>query len=286
MIERLEATFFGHKDAELFYQVWRGSESRGTIVVTHGLAEHSENYNRFAQTMAEDGWTVVGWDLRGHGKSEGKRGYVEDFADFSNDLDLFIKFIKAQTHKRGQPMFLFGHSLGGLITLKTVINHAPGGITALLLSSPALGVTLEVPKIKVKAAHVLADWLPKVTLYNEIDYTILHRDQELLKEYRKDPLRHEKISPRLFLGMNAAIEEAFSHAGEIHQPMLMQLAGAEKVVNTPESERFFDLVGSKKKEILVYAESYHEIFNDLGREEVFRDLKEFVNKTAGAENDK
>ncbi len=286
MIERLEGTFFGYKDAELFYQVWRKGESRGTIVVTHGLAEHSENYHRFATAFAEDGWTVIGWDLRGHGKSEGKRGYVEDFADYCHDLDALVKFLKSQMQTRGKPLFLFGHSMGGLITIKTVINHAPGGVTALCLSSPALGVSLEVPKLKVKAAHILADWLPKVTLYNEIDYSLLHRDQELLKEYRNDPLRHEKISPRLFLGMTSSFTEAFDHAGEIHQPVLMQLAGVDKIVSTPEAERFFDLLGSKKKEILVYAESYHEIFNDLGREEVIGDLKDFLKRTSGVENDK
>ncbi len=286
MIERLEGTFFGYKDVELFYQVWRKGESRGTIVVTHGLAEHSENYHRFATAFAEDGWTVIGWDLRGHGKSEGKRGYVEDFADYCHDLDALVKFLKSQMQTRGKPLFLFGHSMGGLITIKTVINHAPGGVTALCLSSPALGVSLEVPKLKVKAAHILADWLPKVTLYNEIDYSLLHRDQELLKEYRNDPLRHEKISPRLFLGMTSSFTEAFDHAGEIHQPVLMQLAGVDKIVSTPEAERFFDLLGSKKKEILVYAESYHEIFNDLGREEVIGDLKDFLKRTSGVENDK
>lgn len=278
MIERLEGTFFGYEDCELFYQLWRPENSRGTIVVTHGIAEHSECYNRFAQTLAADNWTIVGWDLRGHGRSEGKRGYVADFAEFSNDLDQFIKFVKAQIHKRETPMVLFGHSLGGLVTLKTIINHAPGGIAALALSSPALGLSLPVPKLKERAAEFLATWLPKVTLYNEINYADLVRDQEMQKEYRNDPLRHDKISPQVYLGMRAAFEEVKSHAAEIHVPVIMQLAGKEKIVNTSDSEKVFDLLSSKKKEIFVYADSYHEIFNDLDRDEVFADLKNFLNR--------
>lgn len=278
MIERLEGTLFGHQDCELFYQLWRPQTSRGTIVVTHGLAEHSECYHRFAQNLAQDNWTIVGWDLRGHGRSEGKRGYVADFSDYSNDLDQVIRYVKAQIHKREQPLVLFGHSLGGLITVKAMLNHAPQNIAAIALSSPALGLTLPVPKLKERAAEFLAEWLPKVTLHNQINYETLHRDPELVKEYRNDPLRHDKVSPQVFLGMQAAFKEAFDHAGEIHTPLILQLAGKEKVVSTPASEKFFEIVGAKKKEIYVYADSYHEIFNDLDRDEVFADLKKFLNR--------
>ena len=173
--------------------------------------------------------------------------------------------------------------MGGLITLKAVLQNAPGGIKALLLRSPALGISVAVPKFKEKAAHFLADWLPKVTLYNEINYHDLHKDKDLIKKYQVDPLRHEKISPRLYLGMVEAIKEVIDHASEIHLPLLMQLAGQEKVVNTPESQRFFDLVGSKKKEIHIYPDSLHEIFNDLERDIVFRDLKNYLQKTASQE---
>jgi alpha-beta hydrolase superfamily lysophospholipase len=278
MIERLEGTFFGYEDCELFYQLWRPETSRGTIVVTHGISEHSECYNRFANTMAQDNWTIVGWDLRGHGRSEGKRGYVADFSEFSNDLDALIKFVKAQILKRDQPLVLFGHSLGGLITLRTMVNNAPANIAALALSSPALGLSLPVPKIKERAAEILATWLPKVTLYNEIRYADLIRDTEMQKEYRNDPLRHDKASPQVYLGMQTAIQELNKQAAEIYVPVIMQLAGKEKIVSTPASEKFFELIGSKKKEIFVYADSLHEIFQDLGRDEVFADLKQFLNR--------
>lgn len=282
MIERLEGTFFGHKDTELFYQIWRSPKSRGTIVLTHGLAEHSENYNDFANELAED-WTIAAWDLRGHGRSEGKRGYVEDFNDYSTDHDLFIKHIKANVHSHNSPFFLFGHSMGGLITINTILNYAPNGVTALLLSSPALGVSVAVPTFKVKAAHFLADWAPKVTLYNEINFRDLHKNEDLIKKYQQDPLRHEKISPRLFLGMMNTIDTTFAKAGEIHLPTLMQLAGQEKIVNTPASQKFFDLIFSKKKEIFIYPDSYHEIFNDVEKSVAFKDLKNFLQKTVGGE---
>lgn len=276
MIERLEGTFWGYQDAELYYQVWRPKTSVGTVLVTHGIAEHSDCYQKLAEDLAAAGRTVFVWDLRGHGRSEGKRGYVNRFQNFSDDLEACIRFIKSQEFSHNLPLVLFGHSMGGLITLKTFINHSPVGIACLALSSPALGLSLAVPQLKVKAARFLAEWAPKVTLYNEINFDVLVRDENLVREYKADPLRHDRISPRLFLGMTEAMTEVMSAAANIHIPIIMQVAGHEKVVSTPQCEKFFAELGSKKKKLYIYANSYHEIFNDLDRNEVVRDLLEFI----------
>lgn len=276
MTERLEGTFFGYQDAELFYQVWRPAEIRGTIVLTHGIGEHSECYDHLAQALANEAWQTVAWDLRGHGKSEGKRGYVRHFSDYSDDLVHFIDFVKASLIDKSKPLCLLGHSLGGLITTKTLTQYSPQGIAAVALSSPALGLSVSIPVFKEKSAHFLAQWAPKLTLHNEIPYEHLHKDSELLKLYKSDPLRHEKISPKLYLGMLEAMEEVKIRAPEIHIPFLMQLSGQDQVVSTPEAKNFFQQVGSKKKELLVYEDSFHEIFNDVEQEQVIQDLKNFL----------
>ena len=284
MIERLEGTFWGYQDVELYYQLWRPvappnetpTQVQGTLLVTHGIAEHSDCYQRFAEDMTAKGWLVFVWDLRGHGRSEGKRGYVNRFQDFSNDLDAAIRYVKAQVMPKDKPLILFGHSMGGLITLQTVLIHSPSQIAALVLSSPALGLSLTVPPLKEKAARFLSDWLPKLTLYNEINFDDLIRDENLVREYKADPLRHDKISPRLFLGMVDAFTEVNKMATDVHLPVLMQLAGREKVVSTPVAEKFFDQLSSKKKEVYIYADSYHEIYNDLDRNDVLNDLVRFL----------
>lgn len=278
MIERLEGHFWGYQDAELFYQLWKPQESRGTFVITHGIAEYSECYDELATRLADDGWLVFGWDLRGHGKSEGKRGYVNRFQDYCEDLDSAIKFIKADVNPKGKPLVLFGHSMGGLITLKTMLQNSPQGIAAVALSSPALGLSLQVPKLKEQAARLLADWLPKVTLYNEIRYDHLTRDDAKIQQYKTDPMRHDKISPRLFLGMVEAMQEVHKLAPELHVPLIMQLSGREKVVSTKDSEIFFEALTTKVKQIYIYTESLHEIFNDLDKEDAIRDLKGFLSK--------
>lgn len=288
MIERLEGTLWGYQDVELYYQVWRptesssgdnGQNSNATIVLTHGIAEHSDCYERFAESVTKQGHTVFAWDLRGHGHSEGKRGYVNRFQDFSDDLEAVTRFVKAEFWDKKSPLFLFGHSMGGLISLKLLLDHSPTGFAGLILSSPALGLTLPVPKIKEVAAHWLAEWLPKVTLYNEIQFDDLVRDQNLVAQYRADPLRHNRASPRLFVGLIETMDEVKREAAKIHIPTMIQLAGHERLVSTPESEAFFENLGATKKELYIYADSYHEIYNDLDREDVLRDLFQFLEKT-------
>ena len=119
MANRFEGSIEGYRGIELFTQSWRSEHHKGTLIVTHGMAEHSDCYNEFAQYCNEKGWDVFAWDLRGHGRSEGQRGYVDSFDCFEKDLRKVIEFVK--TEKNG-PYVLFGHSLGGLITIKNLIK--------------------------------------------------------------------------------------------------------------------------------------------------------------------
>lgn len=279
MTTRTEGSFEGHDGAELFYQTWMTPEARGTLVLTHGINEHSEAYDRFfAKHMAPRGYNIIGWDLRGHGRSHGKRGYVEHFQDYVDDLDAFIRFLE-RGGKLALPYSLVAHSMGGLITLKYLIDHGARGASSLCLSAPLLGVALAVPPLKDFAARVLFRMAPTVTLYNEIRYEDLTRDPEMLASYKKDPLRHEKISPTLYLGMMEMIAVVKAQGAKIELPTLMQLAGREKIVSRPEAEAFFNTLSSQKKRLIVYDESYHEIFNDLDRERVFADLDTFLLET-------
>lgn len=278
-MERLEGSFLSFDETELFYQVWRPEkETRGFIVLTHGMGEHSECYHQVASDLVQDQWTVYAWDLRGHGRSEGKRGYVSNFADMIQDLKAFTNHFKQET---GHPKnaFLFAHSLGGLVLLNFILEEGVEGFKAAILSSPLLGITLPVPKVKEQGAKLLADWLPKFTLHNEIKYTDLHRDHERLKSYENDPLRHDKVSPRLFLGIQEYIKNVESRADEIQLPILFQLAGDDRLVSTPASEQVFDQVGSKQKKLYIYPDCLHEIYNDLEREEVIRNMKSFLQET-------
>jgi len=274
MIKRSEGYFKGHNDFELFYQSWTPPKVRGTLVVTHGLGEHSEAYVRLAGGIAGTDWEMFAWDLRGHGRSEGKRGVITHFEDYAKDLAVFVDHVMHIRPKR--PLVVLGHSMGGLVTTRMVQQSDDKGIKALVLSSPQLGIAVKVSKIKTIAAHYLNKYLPDLTLYNEIQYGDLTRDKDVVSEYQRDSLRHDRISSRLYIEMLEAMEKAKAKSPSIWLPTLVQQAGDDKVVSREATEQFFNKIGSVNKRIIVYEDFKHEIYNDVGRKRVFQDLVEWL----------
>jgi alpha-beta hydrolase superfamily lysophospholipase len=278
-MRRREGFFPSRDGTELFYQSWSPdgptSASRPTFVVTHGIAEHSEAYDRFAWAMAGRGYDVIAWDLRGHGRSPGKRGYVEDFNLFSTDLADFFAFL-AVNGRLEAPYFSLGHSMGGLIAIRCAMAGGSAGAAALCLSSPLLGVALAVPPLKDLAARVLGRIWPTITLQNEIRYEDLVHDPKLIAAYGADPLRQDKISPSLYLGMLEAIALANARAADLRGPLFLQIAGREKIVSRPAMEDWFARSGASPKKSALYPESLHEIYNDLERETAFNDLDAYA----------
>lgn len=277
MAQRFEGYFKGSDQNELFYQTWSPEKVRGTLVITHGLAEHSECYNHVAKELADDGWLVIGWDLRGHGRSEGKRGYVEHLKKFVEDLGCLIETVVDDKER----LVLFGHSMGGLVTIRHLQTNQPP-VRAVALSSPALGLSVQVPRLKVSLAHIAIKWVPTLTMHNEIRYEDLTRDEEMLRSHNADTLRHDKISPGLFLSMVESFDLASKHAFEIKVPVLMQLSGEDRLVSVEASRDFFEKLPSKNKELHIYPDSLHEIFNDRERDKAIADLKKFINSFLGS----
>ena len=153
--------------------MWETPNPIGTIVVTHGLAEHSDCYHRFAEKLNSHNWNVVAWDMRGHGRSEGKRGFVKHFDLYVEDLHALMNMVRKDLHKNSGPIVMFAHSMGGLVNLKSLILYGDEGAKAICLSSPELGIAMPVPPIKEKFAKLVGEYLPKITFHNEISYSAL-----------------------------------------------------------------------------------------------------------------
>lgn len=249
--------------------------SDATLILTHGVAEHSDCYNKTATALAEERLQVFAWDLPGHGKSYGQRGYVKSFTEFTDRLDFVIQEVR-KLIVDNTPVYLMGHSLGGLITLKYIIDHPTADIKAVLLSSPALGVKVAVPPLKDRAARLLNKIAPKVTIPHELNFEDLSRDRALISTYGKDPLRHKKFSAPLYLGILNTMAEVNARAHHVELPLYIQAAGHDRIVNTLDTQAFFGKVSSANKKLQIYENSYHEIFNDLNRQEVIDDLVRYL----------
>lgn len=277
MSQRSEILFKCPSDSEPIYlQRWKPSgAAKAIVIITHGVAEHSECYHHAAAVLAQKSLDVWAWDLPGHGKSYGQRGYVKAFSEYTDRLQEVLGEVQRHTDAK-IPLFLLGHSMGGMITFQFALQNPTAPVKAYVLSSPAFGVKVQVPFIKDQAARVLMHVAPKLTIPHQIIYEDLSRDADLIKTYYKDPLRHTKFSAPLYLGILDAMESAQQRAHEFTAPLLIQAAGQDKIVDVLATQELFAKIGSAQKTLKIYPESYHEIFNDTNKQEVIDDFLAFL----------
>jgi alpha-beta hydrolase superfamily lysophospholipase len=276
MYNRSEGFLKGYQDIKLFFQVWDNPKAQGTVIITHGHGEHSDSYSRLIKSFENDSWSFFSWDLRGHGRSEGRRGYAPDFETYCEDFNLFLDMLLKDEKLKKGPVILLCHSMGGLILLRTILRNPKLKYDGIVASSPLLGLAMEVPKWKSGGASLLNKILPQATLGSEIENAMLTSDPDVIREFEQDTLRHTRMSPGVFLGMQKAWDFVRPRANEIHKPFLLLLPEQDLVCSTPVSEDFFQRIKSTQKEIYIYPNGKHELFNDLLRATVFADLKKFL----------
>jgi alpha-beta hydrolase superfamily lysophospholipase len=280
MFKRREGFLPAKDNTQLFFQIWENPKAKGTIIISHGHGEHTESYDRLVNAFKDDSWTFCAMDLRGHGRSDGKRGFANDFTDYCEDYFTFVD--KITKTKSTDASVLLSHSMGGLIQLNTLLDHPEINPTAQVCSSPLLGLSVPVPSWKNKASEVINQWLPKVTLWNEITSDMLTRDPDVIRGFEADVLRHDRMSPGVYLGFLNAIEKVQARAAEIKTPTLFQIATEDKVVSATAAKSFFENLGSTKKKIIEYGDgACHEIYNDITRENAFKDLKDYLDLVLG-----
>lgn len=247
MYKRSEGFFKGFDHTNLFFQVWENPNAKGTIIFTHGHGEHSESYHRLVDAFTNDQWSFYGWDLRGHGRSEGRRGYASHFDDYCKDYKIFLDMVMNNDKVKGKPVVLYCHSMGGLIEIKTLLRNPDLNYQAAVISAPLLGLALPVPQLKAKAAGILYKLLPQVTLGNELNNSMLTSDPDVIREYEQDSLRHTKMSSGVFIGMMESWDYVRPRANELKKPTLFILPEHDPICSTPESKNSMSISAAKRK---------------------------------------
>ena len=266
-------SFTSADDTDIYYQSWSAADARGLLVIAHGQGEHGGRYGHVLDAVAPLGLSVWALDHRGHGRSQGRRGHVMRFSEYVDDLKTFVELAKAR-----EPVgktFLLGHSMGGLIALAYAMTY-PDAIDGVCVSSPALGLALEVPRLKAAVGRRLSDLWPSLTLGNGIDPGAVSRDPNEVRAYREDKLVHDRVSARFFTEFTGRMEHARTHASELKTPCLIQVAGDDKLVDAEASRKFYEGVGAGDRTFKEYEGYYHEIFNDLERERPLKDLGDWL----------
>lgn len=250
----------------LEYRAWPQSGATVTFAVVHGLGEHSGRYARFAKGMAEHGYATYAVDLRGHGKSPGQRGHVDSWSRWTDDVSAFVRHVEGLVDGEVVPL---GHSFGGAALLSTVLAGKLPHSRRFVVSSPALRLKVTVPAWKLKLGAAASRIAPKLAMSNEVDPGAVSRIPEVVEAYRTDPLVHSKISSRMFTEWQGATGEILSQAGEIKVPFLI-LAGTADALIDPEGSRALHEKAPALSELHLLEGRYHEPFNDLDSDEVFR----------------
>lgn len=272
-MQHSQATFDGMDKLKLFYQIWRPDvESKAILAIIHGIGEHSGRYMNIINHLLPLGITVYSFDHRGHGKSPGKRGYILKWEEFREDVKCFLQLIKNQEGK--SPIFLMGHSLGGLIVLNYALHH-PQEVKAIIVS----GATLAQPGISpilLFLSRVLSKIWPSFTVNTNLDVNALSRDPEVVKAYQEDPLVHSKACARLGTEFTAAMKWTLSHAAEFSLPLMIVHGGSDQIVPPDGSRKFFEQMVINDKEIHIYREGFHEPHNDIDKINVLKDIEQWI----------
>lgn len=267
-----DATFDGVGDLKIFFRIWApDAAARGVVVIVPGFNSHSGYYSWVAEKLVQSNLAVYALDLRGRGKSEGERFYVEKFSDYVDDVAKFVALAKAQ--QPGVPVFLLGHSAGGVVACTYALEHQ-AQLAGLISESfahqvPAPDFALAVLK---GLAHV-APHTHVLKLKNE-DFS---RDPQLVAFMNADPLIADESQPTQTVAeMVRADERLKNEFSRITLPVLILHGTADKATKPSGSQLFYDRTGSSDRTLKLYEGHFHDLLNDIGKEQVLSDIETWI----------
>lgn len=267
---------------ELYTQTWKPGKSKPkfVVVIQHGFGEHSGRYNNILAELEKEKAVVYALDARGHGKTPGKRGHIDDFNVYADDLALLIQ--KARKENGKLPMILLGHSMGGLIAVLAALRgDVAKELNGLAVSSGAFKPALDtVQAIKKAVGTVLARLAPAMTVPAGLDVKLISRDDNVVQAYVNDPLVHGKISMKMGVDLFATGTQLLHEASRITMPVLVFHGDADGIALAEGSREFFQGLSSKDKTLKIYPGFHHETMNEpLGdRKQVISDIIKWIKK--------
>ncbi|MGZ3481477.1 MAG: alpha/beta hydrolase [Myxococcaceae bacterium] len=255
--------------------------ARAHIVLVHGYGDHLGRYRTFRDAMISAHLAVHAYDTRGHGRSEGTRGGVGAFSEYTDELEAFVASVHAQAG--GKPLFIVAHSHGGLITLSWL--RGPGAdaprrfdLRGLVLSAPYLGLALTPPAWKTAPAVLLSRLIPSLPIPTGLSSADLSRDPAWQRATDEDPLYGRKATPRWFTEHVRAQREVLAAGAQLRIPVLLLLPGEDRIASAPVSRRWFETLTTSDKRLREWPSMRHEIFNEVGKEEVYAETCRWISE--------
>lgn len=257
------ATFSNHFKSE-----------KGVMIITHGMGEHSMRYMEMADFFTKVGYTVISFDIRGHGLSEGKRGHSPGYEFLMDDIERVYTQVKKDYPSL--PIFLFGHSMGGNLVLNFLLRK-PNSICGAIVTGAYLKLGFEPPKWKIILAKLSSSIWPTLSQPTELELDALSRNKEVIRKYENDELVHDRITSAFFINVHFAGQYVIDHANEIKTPLLV-MHGMEDRLTSPKGSQEFASNSGENVHLKMWDGLYHELHNEPEKQEIFNYEMEWMNK--------
>lgn len=256
---------------------WVPRRPKQVIAWIHGFAEHRKRYAHFANWMNEERVALVAIDVRGHGESDGKRGYVHLFSDYFWDVSALLHYVRENFQKL--PVSIGCHSHGGLIVSRYLEeNPPPVDLKCAVFSAPFLGLPPDFPPWKRKLGDAVAGLVPGLSVPTGIDAKYISHDTKIQALYAGDPTIFKTATVRWFSEVLNAQAAALSRSPRIRLPAIVLQGMADRIVSVDASRRFYEDLPSDKKKWVPYRGLYHEILNETNRLEVYKEIYKYIKK--------
>lgn len=253
-------------------QIWEAKTPKAVLSLVHGFGEHSGRYADMASYLNARGISVVTLDLRGHGRSDGRRGYCPDYNNLLGDVDALLA--KSRALHPNTPHFLYGHSMGGGIVLNHQLKSVSADIKAVIASAPFIAPAETISGPQKAIVKLLGKIAPKVTLGNKIDGSKISRLPIEQEAYLSDPLNHGKLGVGLAIGMVEGGEWIMENAQAWTKPLLIVHAREDQLTDFATSQAFAKKIESCT--FMPYENCEHEIHNDCHRDHVYKTTADFI----------
>lgn len=249
------------------------SDNKAVVVIVHGFAEHLGRYDFLTENLVNAKFTVYRFDNRGHGKSEGQIGHVNDYNDYILDTDLVVE--KALKENPNVPVFMIGHSMGGFIAFLYGLRHNDK-LSGQILSGAATDHNPEVQGVKgvlIKIANLI---YPGLLIRNDLS-ELISRDESVVSSYKAEHLVFDRATARFYYqflieGTNYLVAESHNYKC----PCLILHGDQDRIISKSASEKLFHRISSEDKTLKIYENLYHEIFNEPEKAQVIDDVIKWI----------
>jgi alpha-beta hydrolase superfamily lysophospholipase len=273
-MEHNQGSFRGAGGLDLFYQAWLPEGTpRAAVAVVHGAGDHSGRLDRLALPLEQNSFATYAFDLRGFGRSPGKRGHINRWEEYREDVRCFLQLISTQ--QPGTPLFLMGYSLGAGIALDLILRQ-PEGLRGAIISAAPIDPAGIGSRAQIATARLLSRIFPTFTVRLNNDINGVSRDQSVLDALRSDPLHHNLVTARWGTESMAAVAWVREQAANIRLPVLF-LHGSDDPFNLSGGvQRYYEQINYPDKTLIIYPGSRHEVHNDLDHAQVAADIANWM----------